>query len=536
MNSSLSKWLYALGVFSIAFVLLSNMISIGRQAPWEDEIFAVSTGWSIAHSRPPILSVLAQYPQTGSPVRFYGPVSFEAEALLIRIFGLSFTVWRLACFAGVVLSLWVSWLLVKVAGGDKWARLITTLFIALAGSVGGPLPGRWDAVTSGLFFCGLLFFLRSAEYGGRAMAWRAALAGLPIGFALASSPRALTLAMAALVASFLVAVWFRRHWKGFLLGSLGMFSVAVLVQTLLLWPWGLTSISWYSSLKGATREDSINATPLAGRGSWNLDLYHHKTLAILFISLLLISLYSAITQRKYRAYSARTPLKAFVTFFAVGNLALMLLLLANALGAAVFWLPPAVAALTCWVDWEFRQDRRIAVIAVSLLSICLLVLLFQETEQMTSVILTWNRRSTTALTAFVEATLPKEAVVYGPVGGYFYPVELSGRQYLYAYEHTTPGLYSEPPGSASGKLDLEICAHPTYAMWPKPNPAHQPQEEPMPEAVRERLLPRVGEFNQPPIAPWREKLLDNLGPIAGKYGFPDATIYPLRSLNACGKD
>jgi hypothetical protein len=57
----------------------------------------------------------------------------------------------------------------------------------------------------------------------------------------------------------------------------------------------------------------------------------------------------------------------------------------------------------------------------------------------------------------------------------------------------------------------------------------------MPEAVRERLLPQVGEFNQPPIAPWKEKLLDNIGPIAGKYGFPDATIYPLRSLNDCGK-
>jgi len=129
----------------------------------------------------------------------------------------------------------------------------------------GRCQGGGIAVTSGLFFCGLLFFLRSAEYGGRAMAWRAALAGLPIGFALASSPRALTLAMAALVASFLVRVWFRRHWKGFLLGSLGMFSVAVLVQTLLLWPWGLTSISWYSSLRVQHGEDSINATPLAGR-------------------------------------------------------------------------------------------------------------------------------------------------------------------------------------------------------------------------------------------------------------------------------
>ena len=66
--------------------------------------------------------------------------------LLIRAFGLSATVWRLACLAGVILSIWASVALVKLAGGDKWARYITALIIALSGSV-APFPGRWDAVT-----------------------------------------------------------------------------------------------------------------------------------------------------------------------------------------------------------------------------------------------------------------------------------------------------------------------------------------------------------------------------------------------------
>jgi len=166
----------------------------------------------------------------------------------------------------------------------------------------------------------------------------------------------------------------------------------------------------------------------------------------------------------------------------------------------------------------------------------LLLLFFQEAEQMASVMLTWNRRSTAGLKAFVETTVPNGAVVFGPIGRYFYPVELSGRQYLYVYEQTTPGLYSEPRGSVADKLDSEICSHPAYAMWPKPDPLHQPQEEPMPEVLRERLLPKAGEFDQPPLSPWREKVLNNIGPIGGKYGFPDATIYPLRSLDNCEKN
>ena len=52
----------------------------------------------------------------------------------------------------------------------------------------------------------------------------------------------------------------------------------------------------------------------------------------------------------------------------------------------------------------------------------------------------------------------------------------------------------------------------------------------------QRLLPKAGEFDQPPLSPWREKVLNNIGPIGGKYGFPDATIYPLRSLDNCEKN
>ncbi len=533
MNSNVGKGLYLAGIGSLILVLLMGVMAIGRQAPWEDEIFAVSTGWSIARSQPPILSVLAQYPQTGSPVRFYGPISFEAEAFLIRIFGLSLLSWRLVCFAGVILSLLVCWALVRVAGGDRWAGLITALVIALSASLAGPLPGRWDAVTCGLFLGGILLFLLGAEQGGKALVGRVGMAGVLIGFALASSPRSLTLALAALVAALLVALCFRRLWKRFLLGSLGMFAVAALVQTLLLLPWGQTSFSWYTYLREATKKDRINATPLAGQGTWTLDAHHHKTVLILCALLLLISVYGALTEPGSRPGSGRLPFKVFLTLFAAANISLMILLVANPLGSAAFWLPPAVAALTCWVDWEFARNRSLGMVSVFVVGICLLLLLVQEAQQMAAVVLTWNQRSTPDLKAFVEKTLPEKAVVYGPIGGYFYPVELSGRQYLYVYEQTTPGLYSEPRGSVGDKLDSEICTHPAFAMWPKPDQLRSVQEQTMPDALHHRLQNKVGEFDQPPLTPWREKMLARIGEIGGKYGFSDAVIYSLKSLTPC---
>ncbi len=213
-----NRWLYACGVCAVILVLACNLLTIGRQAPWEDEVFAVSTGLSLARSHPPILSVLAQYPGTGSPILFYGPVSFEAEALLIRVFGLSLVAWRLVCLAGVILSAFAGWRLVKLAGGGRWAQLITVLAISLASSVGSPLPGRWDAVTSGLFLCGLLLLLPGIEINGRVPFRESILAGTLIAFALASTPRAITLSLAALVGLVLTGVSYPKSAEVLLRG------------------------------------------------------------------------------------------------------------------------------------------------------------------------------------------------------------------------------------------------------------------------------------------------------------------------------
>ena len=159
MNSLHSKSLYGTGICLILLVLFVDLVIAARQEPWEDEIFAVSTGWSLARSQAPMLSVLGDYPRTGSPISFYGPVSFETENWLIRVFGLSLFPWRFVCFLGVPLCILVCSALVKAAGGDRWARLATALFVALAGSVAGALPGRWDFITVAFFLSGVLLFI-----------------------------------------------------------------------------------------------------------------------------------------------------------------------------------------------------------------------------------------------------------------------------------------------------------------------------------------------------------------------------------------
>jgi hypothetical protein len=533
LNYAFNRSLYVAGVCTVFLVLLMNLVIMERQEPWEDEIFAVSTGWSLARSQGPTLSVLADYPKTGSPIHFYGPVSFEAEAWLIRVFGLSVLAWRLACFLGILLCVLVSSRLVRLAGGDRGAQLITALIIALSQSVGVTLPGRWDAVTAGLFLGGLLVFLGGLETVGRVKLRRSALAGVLIGLALASTPRVLTLSLAAVVATVITGLYFAKVRSFFLLGSFGMFLTAFSVQTLLLLPWGENSISWYSFLKHATRGDSINATPLTGQGAWTLDLQHHKIITLLLFAIL-ISWLLIVTLRKPRTDPEKRPLKIFLAVFAATNLILMLLALANTLGQATFWLPPVVCAAMCWFEWDSHREGR-ATVALSLMTLCLLSLFLEEAEQAAVVVLTWNRRSTVALTEFVRRTVPPGAVVYGPIGGFFYPVELSGSQYLYPYERTTPGLYSKTEATAEDRLDERICSHRSYAIWPKPDPNHHPEMQWMPDALRERSRGPVAEFDQPALAGWKHLLLKKIGGVGGKYGFPDVVIYSLGSEH-CGDD
>jgi hypothetical protein len=534
MSFAHSRLLWVAGICMIVLVLAVHVVTIERQSTWEDEVFVVSTGLSMARSQPPIMSVMAQYPRTNSPIKFYGPVSFVAAALQIRAFGLSVAPWRLICFAGVILTLLVSIALVRLAGGGKWPRLITGLILALAGSTATQAPGRWDFVTCGLFLSGLLLLLSGIETSGRALLSRALLAGGFAGFALGSTPRALPLCLAAGISLFLVALWVGRLRKRLLLGTLTMFGTAVVVQTLLLLPWGLNSFSWYAYVKDATKADAIDATPMVGRGTWDLDLAIHKSLLLVFLLLFAVALSSAVARRHSAPKDPKLLLKVLLSLFAVVNLSLMLLLIGRSLGQSVFWMPPVVIAMMCWFDWESLRARNLGSLAAAFVGVALLILAFQEAEQVLAIALTWNRRSTADLTAFVRRTLPKDAVVYGPVGGYFYPVELAGGKYLYLNEQVR-GRPSEPHASLAEKIEEQACFHPTYAMWPEPDPAHLALWGPMPEPLLARSQGRAGQFYELALPRWKENLLHRIGQVGDKYGYPDVSLYPLKALGPCAQ-
>jgi hypothetical protein len=542
MSSATSRFLFFSGVCSIALVALLYAAVADRLTPWQDELFVVSAGLSISRSQPPIESVIALYPQSDSPIKFYGPVSFEAAALLIRIFGPSMGPWRLACFGGVIFNLLIAIRLVGLGGGNEWAQLLTGMVLALSGFAAAMQPGRWDFVTSGLFLSGLLLLLLGIEAQGSGLLWRAAVAGLLIGAALASTPRALTLTLAAAITASLVVLAFPTIQKKLLFGALSTTTFAILAQNLLLFPWGLNSLSWYKYVRNSTKQDPHNATPVTGTGGWGLDLQNHKTLIFVTGCLLAASLCRVFSRPSSLHVRHRFVFRVFLGSFALTNLLLMLLLTRGALGLSSFWLTPVLVAVMCWLDGGLASKRKSGALAAPLIGVALLVLVFQCARPVAAVLLTWNRRSNASLSEFVRQNVPTGAAIYGPTSGYFYPVEMADRSYLYLYEQereVIPWLpanpHTDPSIPVNEELDEQSCVQPTYVMWPIDDPRRRSLGEPMPVALEARLGPKISELRQPRLPKWNEGLLEELGPITGKYGFPDIAIFQIRKPEVCGK-
>ncbi len=148
VNSAGSRRLLICSISSVVILLLAYWAVVGRLTAWQDELFVVSGGLSMRPRRTAIESVMRLYPESDSPIKFYGPVSFEAEALLIRVFGLSLKAWRFVCFVGVIFNLSIAVSLVVLGGGDEWAQLITILTLGLWASL--PLCSRVESGTLSL--------------------------------------------------------------------------------------------------------------------------------------------------------------------------------------------------------------------------------------------------------------------------------------------------------------------------------------------------------------------------------------------------
>jgi hypothetical protein len=114
-----------------------------------------------------------------------------------------------------------------------------------------------------------------------------------------------------------------------------------------------------------------------------------------------------------------------------------------------------------------RPARSWNIKAARVLGMLLLVYMtLLRTARELPVFMHWGQRDPAAADAAIAAAVPAGSIVYGPVGGYFYPTLRAGSDYRYLIERTTPGL-----SSASGELDKptpmrDACHRAAYLVWP----------------------------------------------------------------------
>ncbi len=450
----------------------------GREPVWGDELYPQSTAWSIVHGRPANLSVDGLFAHDIPLVRFFGPVSFRVAAAWIRLFGLSVLPWRALCFLfGISLITVSSALLLRLSGAGHWVVLggASTVLISTAYCI--LLPGRWDPVTVGLIFAGILFLLHAVSGSAARLALLACAAGILFGLAAGSTPRALpplTGVACGVISAACVDADRRSRFLG--AGAVAAFS-SLVTNALLLAPLGMTPWSWVQFVRSASKGDQIDSSPLLG-GQWNLELPTHKTVALLTGFLLVSGFLCAWAQRRGWGGERKT-LRVALAVTALANLALSAVLLSRFLGYAIFWLPFLVMASFSWIGWESLRSRTLRSLIAA--SVCLELLLpaSLEIRRMHTGVKLWKGRDPQILLTRIRSNIPRGSIVFGPIGGSFFPVEQSGSRYLDLDNDVTPGLAAGDDTAAyrDRALDAAACTAPTFAIWPRDDAANPLPEE-----------------------------------------------------------
>lgn len=474
--ASRSNRLQLLGWGLIALFLIMAFTTLeGRASTWEDEMYVQSTAWSLVHGGPPNLSADGLYPHNLSIVRFYGPVSFTVAAQLQRQFGLSELPWRLVSFLlGTALMVASSAFLLLLTGASQHHVLLGAAAVAVTSIYLLLMPGRWDPVTVGLLLAGTALLLHAVVPSWRRLAGRACAAGVLFGLALGSTPRALT-PLAALACGVLAAAILDAGKRLRALGAACIATIAT--EAFLLAPLGLTPWTWFQYVRTASKGDQLDSSPLMG-GAWNLELSIHKTVVVLTVLLLLSALVAAFAQHR-RPAGTPSIWRITLSVIALANLAMALLLLSRPLTYAIFWLPLLVVASFSWIDWEFTQARIRPLIA-SLVCVALLLPATFDIGRMAHAIRLWKSRDPRVVLAAVRRYVPPGSIVFGPDGGYFFPVEESGSRYLYLWDDITPGLTVgvDSPAYPQLALDVAACTAPAFAVW-----SNDPTEGPLPDEI-----------------------------------------------------
>ena len=456
-----------------AFVVLE-----GREPTWEDELTVQSTAWSLAHGGPPNMSVDGIYPHNISPERFFGPVSFSVGTALMKLFGLKMWPWRMVCFLlGQSLMVLSSAFLLRLAGRSQRIVLAGAGVTAISSTYCLLLPGRWDPDTFALILAGIALLLYAVKASPASLAYEACGAGVLFGIAAGSTPRALPPLAAVgcgIVASAFIDAGKRSR---FLIAGIVAAVSGVATDAMLLAPMGMSPWSWLQFVRNASRKDPIACPPFLG-GWWEPEFSTHKMVIILAVLLLATGFISALAQRR-RQGSAPGDFQGTLSVMALANLAISVLVVSRFLGYAIFWLPLLPAVSFCWISRDSFRESRMRYVIASL--VCLEVLLptVLETKRVNSEVKLWKNRDPQTLLAEIRKSIPPGSIVFGPVGGYFFPVEQSGSRYLYLEDDITPGLILDDDSSAYRQraLDAAACTAPTFAAWPSNDAEISPPDE-----------------------------------------------------------
>ncbi|MGA3332916.1 MAG: hypothetical protein ABSC62_01995 [Terracidiphilus sp.] len=461
------------------FLVTTFTVIEGREPTWEDELCVQSTAWSIVQGRPANMSVDGLFAHDIPLVRFFGPVSFRVAAVWIRLFGLNVLPWRTLCFLfGISLITVSSALLLRLTGAGHWVVLggASTVMVSTAYCI--LLPGRWDPVTVGLILAGTLFLLHAVNGSATRLALLACAAGILFGLAAGSTPRALP-PLAAVACGVISAACVDAVRRAHLLsaGAVAAF-LSLVTDALLLAPLGMTPWSWFQFVTSASKRDPIACPPLLG-GQWNLQLDTHKTVSLLTGFLLVSGFLSAWAQRPGRSGEGKTC-RVALAVIALANLALSVGLVSRFLGYAIFWLPFLVLASFSWIGWESLRGRGARSLIAALVCLELLLPATLEIRRMDTAVKLWRGRDPQILLTEILSTIPRGSIVFGPIGGYFFPVEQSGSRYLYMENDGTPGLAVGDDTAAylERALDAAACTAPTFAVWPRDQ-----EDNPLPEEI-----------------------------------------------------
>ena len=450
----------------LALYFVSSFVLIqGRHPVWGDELYPQSTAWSTVHGGPPTMSVNGLFPQDIPLERFFGPVSFQVAVALIRLFGLNMLIWRAVCFLfGISLVTASAALLLRLSGASHWVVLAGASTVLVVTGYCIISPGRWDPVTVGFIFAGITFLFYAANGSAARLAFLAALAGVSFGLAAGSTPRALP-ALAGVVCAVISAACVDTIKMKRILSAGAVAAISgFIADALLLAPLGMTPWSWLQSVRRLSKGDQLDSSPLLG-GAWNPEFSINKAATLVTVFLLISGVLCVWRQRREqgqsgadverRAYSHGSGYLRSVCSFRLPSSHLCHFLAAVSGGGIVFLDSLGVSR---------RQSLPLSIATLVCLELLLPATL--EIRRMHASAKLWQGRDPQIALTQIRSNIPPGSIVFGPSGGFFYPVEETGSRYLYLENEITPGLEfgDETPPYLERAVDAAACTAPTFAI------------------------------------------------------------------------